>query len=739
MGRYLRQASQAVGAALTRIRAADADSRLPALAPGPWETPGSVTPGPAGWFSLAVEADETGFRLDGRSLTPVELAALVWRCPRWRGRPVLLVTQPAAPAAGAGPVLRQFSVELGAPVYASDAGVRFTFGRALADRLFWCWRPGDEDDEPEPVGPVLPAPGPPRVRHRPERGTLLEAIVAPPAGGPDAIPLAVGTDANPLPGVQPLTMAPFELPGLSFDIRPVALPAFEAPRPDLTAKRPSIAADPIAAGTAEAADIDPPPRPVAMSDLDPVASWPPAPARPAAVPGAEPLAAPPRPEAGFRPAPVAAEPSLTATGPDPAAPRSRQRSAASPVPSATASPGPAGAIRLDPAALRLLSQVAPTGTGPAEPVAPTGSGPAEPVAPTGSGSTPQRPVAPAGPGSTPQRPVGATGIGPTGPDQAGPKATTDRPAGANGAGPARHRPVGATGIGSAGRASAGATGPTPAERGPAAAPWVPVRARTEDGDRERMRASLGWKFQSHSRSVSRALSLHPGLRGAAGPHDGVAGLVAVLALLDTGGERVNRVLRGAGPPDEETHLLARCACAGLVQLPAVGAPVFGVAPDGLDVGTLYRPGEVVVEPAFTQVSLSSGAADAGPLFAIWSATARRLDQLRTPQEQAARGGQAMFAAGCRFVVLGVEAAGPTGAPCVLLRELVFDRRDSALDERVVGRLRAALAARREQARAATPLPWPLGVDAGGRRFATGTDPTGVRRPTPGRTDGHDGA
>src|SRR5262249_24286019 len=162
-----------------------------------------------------------------------------------------------------------------------------------------------------------------------------------------------------------------------------------------------------------------------------------------------------------------------------------------------------------------------------------------------------------------------------------------------------------------------------------------------------------------------------------------------LALLNGVGERVNAALRGGTAPDGEIELLARCACAGLAQLPAVTGPVFGAAPAALDVARLYRAGAVLVEPAFTEVAVGHGAGGEGPRAAIGSATARRRDQRRTPDERAG-GGQAMFAAGTRFAVLGVEPEGPAGGPCALLRELVFDRGDSGLDERAAGRLRTAL-------------------------------------------------
>ncbi|MEU5941620.1 hypothetical protein ABZ807_21090 [Micromonospora sp. NPDC047548] len=565
VARCLRQASQVVGAAVARLLP-DAGSRVPVLDPGPWEAPGAVTPGPAGWFALAVEADRSGFRLGGRPLAAADLAQAIWHCPRWRGRPVLLVTQRTAPADGAGPVLHQLAVDLGAPVYASDAGIRFTFGRASAGGLFWCWRP-DGGDEPEPVGRLLPPLGPVRARHTPTGrapGRNRDRQSPSPVPSPGPVPPPVTTDpgaaSSPAdPAAASPAAAPESGPGMpsgveaALGVRGLAVPVIEVPRPDLSVRRMVLP------------EFQPP-----RLELD----------------TCRPLAA----------APTVAAATVAAAAP-------------------------------------------------------------------------------------------ATGLD-----------TTDAPA--NGAG----------------------AGPPPAPRADrTAAAWFEVRARTDEADRERLRTVLDWKFQAHSRTVARALSLHPGLRSAVGAHDAMAGLVAVLALLDGEGERVNDALRGVDTPDEDVQVLARCACAGLMQLPAIGGPVFAAVP-GLEVTGRYRPGELVVEPAFTAVSLNGGTGGGAGRYAIWSATARRLDQLGTPGGPGARAGRAMFAAGTRFAVLGADD-GPDGAPCVLLREIVFEHRDGGLDEQVAGKLRDALAAQPQRA-AAAPLPWPLGFATGDRPFAFQPGPAG---------------
>ncbi|GLY23081.1 hypothetical protein [Micromonospora sp. NBRC 101691] len=584
VARYLRQASQAVGAAVARILP-DAGARVPVLDPGPWEAPGSVTPGPAGWFALAVEAGRSGFRLGGRPVAAADLAQAIWHCPRWRGRPVLLVTQRSASTDRVGPVLHQLAVGLGAPVYASDAGIRFTFGRASANGLFWCWRP-DGGDEPEPAGHVLPPLG--RVRLRPAptgRDRQPPAPVPSPATtGPGTVPSPVDPADAPSPAAAPESGTGLS-PGAAFEVQSLALPVIELPRPDLSVQRMALT------------EFD-----VPRLELD----------------TCRPLIADPD----------AAEPATSAL-----------------------------------AAVTLTASV---------PAAATLTGPDTTEAPTVGPVTTEAPA--------------------TGP------VTIDAPANGVGVGPP---PV------------------PPANRGAA---WFGVRARTDEADRERLRTVLGWKFQAHSRTVARALSLHPGLRSAVGAHDVMAGLVTVLALLDGVGERVNGALRDGGTPDEDVRLLARCACAGLEQLPAVGGPVFAVLPAGLDVAR-YRPGELLVEPAFTTVSCHGGTEGDAGRYAIWSATARRLDQLGIADGAGVRAGRAMFAAGSRFAVLGVDE-GPDGVPYVLLREVVSGHRDVGLDERVADKLRDALAAQPHRA-APAPLPWPLGFAAGDRPFALEPGPGGA--------------
>ncbi|MEV0128444.1 hypothetical protein AB0H83_08255 [Dactylosporangium sp. NPDC050688] len=658
------------------------------LAPGPWDAPGSLTAAPVGWFTVAVDARADGFRLGGHRFDVAAFADAIWQCPRWRGRPVLLVTQPNAPADGAGPALRGLAEALGAPVYASDAGLHFIFGRAVAERMFWCWRPGAEPEEPEPVGVVLPpparrpapkpaaaAPSPQRPAARQESDAPLPPAVPPAVPQPDAaVPRPLGVLQANVPAVQPLPDVPAPEPVLDVPA-PEPLVAGDGgdvakgqPLPDVPGEQvllagvgcdvawgqplmPHLPAQvPVAGSSGEVAEAQP------LAALLPHLSG----VQPLAVPlpdlsGVQPLAVPLPDLSGVQP--------LAVPQPD----------AAEVQPLPVGDDGDAGGLQaLAVPVMRIggfdlgVRQVR---------LEPSGAGEPDP-GPRRAESPVTDDVAP--PPKLPQQ----------------------------------------------------VESPEPA--------WFPVRAIPHEADRERVRAALGWKFQTYFRGVSRAMSLHPGLRSAGRTQDGGAGLVAVLALLDGSDARVNAGLRAAGTPDEQVQALARCAAAGLAHLPVVSGPVFAAAPDGVDLTRSYRPGDVLVEPAFTRVSMERGGGT-GPSYAIWSATARRLDQLSGPDEaageaagKAAGKGQAMFAAGARFEVLAVDQADPEGAaggaPCVLLRELVFDRRDGDLSRRVAGRLRAVLKAPASPAASVT-WPWPLGL-VDGRRFPLDTG-TGDGKPPAG--------
>jgi hypothetical protein len=259
-------------------------------------------------------------------------------------------------------------------------------------------------------------------------------------------------------------------------------------------------------------------------------------------------------------------------------------------------------------------------------------------------------------------------------------------------------------------------------------------------DRERLRTLLGWRYEAHARAVMGVLALQPGLRAGSGSDDILAGLVAVRAYLAATESRsplglaVTAALRGGerGWDDGDPVLLARCAGAGLGRLPAVAGPVFLPAAPDPAVVERYRSGDMLVEPAFLEVSTTRWDLPGRTVeYAIWSSTARRTDWLGLGDAAGGGGapGRALFSAGTRLVVLGVDRDGGTGGsagsggtparmlPRVLLREAVGGRADSALDERALDRLRTMLPA-------PSPAVERAGPDGGPPerfRFAVGLD------------------
>ncbi|WP_030487838.1 hypothetical protein [Micromonospora chokoriensis] len=231
-----------------------------------------------------------------------------------------------------------------------------------------------------------------------------------------------------------------------------------------------------------------------------------------------------------------------------------------------------------------------------------------------------------------------------------------------------------------------------------------------------LRQALDGRYDAHARVVARTLAQSPGLRAAAGAsRELAAGLVAVRAYC--AGERalVNQVLRGGGPDSELDRLLlvARSAGYGLRRLPSVLGPVFqhGLVDPGL--AAAYRPGDVLVEPAFVDVDLAPRTgAEEGVRFAIWSVSARRLDGLDTGARAAA-----IFPPGSRFQVLAVDEATPDRAARVLLRDLMSSHRGGHDgSERILDRLRTADQGGKSAADDRVPLPFAPGLDDAGRPF-----------------------
>ncbi|MEU7800442.1 hypothetical protein AB0B10_14310 [Micromonospora arborensis] len=270
-----------------------------------------------------------------------------------------------------------------------------------------------------------------------------------------------------------------------------------------------------------------------------------------------------------------------------------------------------------------------------------------------------------------------------------------------------------------------ATGVTTAERTPqpATSPGLAPRWLAEADidravtDRVALRQALSGRYDAHARVVTRTLAQSPGLRAVAGASGELtAGLVALRAYRDHERDLVNQVLRGGGPDSEVDRLalVAHCAAYGLRRLPSVLGPVYRAGPADRRLAAGYRPGEVLVEPAFVDVDLAAGtgAEETGVRFAIWSVSARRLDDLGSDGRASA-----IFPPVSRFQVLAVDDGAPDRAVLVLLRDLAASHRggrDSA--ERVLDRLRAARPGGTSAGGVTVPLAFAPGLDDAGRPF-----------------------
>jgi hypothetical protein len=156
---------------------------------------------------------------------------------------------------------------------------------------------------------------------------------------------------------------------------------------------------------------------------------------------------------------------------------------------------------------------------------------------------------------------------------------------------------------------------------------------------------------------------------------------------------------------------------GLHQLPVVFGPVFAACATHVPLEAYLAGGELT-EPGFVDVDLiATDHPDAGIEYVIWSVSARRVGPV-APGEPAT----ALFAAGSRFAVLGVDAG--SSIPTVLLLELAAQRRITGTStENLVQRLVAAAstgARRTREPLSARGLP--IGVDDCGRAFQAAPTP-----------------
>ncbi|WP_055751135.1 hypothetical protein [Frankia sp. AvcI1] len=654
---------------------------------------------PPGMFTVHLGTGPAGFQVNGRPVPPALLARLIRACPEWRGRPLLVLAHPQPAPNRLAALARALLTGVGVPVYTADAGVLLLPGGAITGTSFRRWSvPADGRNEAEAstaVGPWLPHEGLATAR--------------------------AGERAAPVRTAEPAEPRPLPVPAIA----PVPLPAALAT---------PAAGQPSAPG---------PIPPVVRRALPTATPWsPPVPASPSPPPASPPPASPP-PGSGLQgpSAPVERSPAQAPSqGTDPGAdvgggarPGSRRhrrtppadtrtRPAAAPVRSAVES-----AVEEAPGHGRDLAAAPHHVPGNAPPLPDPTEATATDSSADGTHEAARVPRQVAGDGSF-----------------EGAHAKGDR-FGSDRFGSGRFE-GGRSGWDAAG----GGFGADRADTGHLL-PWLAVLPRVTVEDRDRLRTLLGWRYETHARAVMGALALQPGLRAGAGADDLLAGLVAVRAYLsaagrlDSAGRSVNAALRSAErrPDDDGLILLARCVQAGLGRLPAVVGPVFRPAAASPDVLSRHRPGDMLVEPAFLEVSTAPWELPGRTVeYVIWSSTARRTTWLGADATPGGSSCEALFVAGTRFVVLAVDRAtededgraGAGEAPTrVLLREVVGGRVDAALAQRALGRLRDVLADRPPAASGAGApggpdgalperLRFALGVGAGGRAFA----PDGAR-------------
>ncbi|MEV4757849.1 hypothetical protein AB0J86_22415 [Micromonospora sp. NPDC049559] len=637
------------------------------------DTPGTLpgTRTPSGWsfvdeptvgnarclagFVVEIEVQVTGFRVAGRPVAPRALAKLLDACRAGDTRPLVFVTS-GVPVRGpaADLLFGGLADALATPVYAADGAVtRTATGLLQTAGAFLRWsrrEPGATRTARR--GRLV---GPVLPARPPARTRRPDRGVPRPAPAPRTAPTAGAASRTAAPGAPGAPTLPGDPPA------PPALPTPLGPETAalLASGRwpaPPRLAVPPQTGAPPPADVGRPGTGPAALDAAPIGG-----------PGTE--ARGPAAGWGDRP-PVPAPPSASggaADGPPTAAP-ARPRSGQ---PEET--PGQPGEV--------------PTAVGPGWQPGPSLTAAAlGPSAPIVGSDVPRASDTP-----------GADGASASGTTASGP---ADKP------------PAPPTGTEPAGRPSESTAPPAPAPR------WLTAAGLDSPvADRTALRQALGGRYDAYARVVARTLAQSPGLRTVAGASGELtAGLVAVRAYCDGERDRLNEFLRGGGPETAAAGLtlVARAAAYGLRRLPSVLGPVFRAGPDDPRLAGGYRPGDVLVEPAFVDVDLTAGAnaAPAGTRLLIWSVSARRLDGL-----DGGTGASAVFPPGSRFQVLAVDDGAPGREVRVLLRDLAASARggpDSA--ERVLQRLRAADQGGPASGGAAVPPSFAPGLDDAGRPF-----------------------
>lgn len=681
---------------------------------------------PDSYFIVHVLFGDSGFRVAGRPVPPRMLAKAIRSCREWRGRPVLIITtgNSAVQVAG-GALLSALAVDLDVPVIGSDAVVQIGPRTLITAGNFVRWTPPSRRVSGGPVtvrlGPILPRVIVPR---RPKRSAVprivpkvpfLEEVSvseAPVVSSAPPVALSTGTSIMLVPG-KPIRIAARRNPSPAVPPRTYAAPSIPA----------KAVAEPVQT-------LAPPPALAARSS-------------PAVTPGDTPTSKPEEEQASekrlsrwmrslLKTHLKAKAPVLTATSTPPlrmvsAVPIASAEPVLRPEPDARVPdairPGPevqaTPEVRAD-SKPRIVRNPRVESNPPVESNPHVTTKPqAEPeprveiqVAQSGQAGKPATPrtTKPAAvrtlvePLPEPLTVVPAAKVSSrTGPGIAAASAASEP----------SHRPD------SSDSSAISGDGAGAQPRGP----WILAGSTFTKRDREQLRSVLGWHYEAHARAVSSVLALLPSLRAAGDSADLLSALTAVRVQLSGLGSTVDQVLRGepgvvkVDPQDEldlpAVEMLARCTNVGLRWLPAVVGPVFRPGMTDPAVLERYRSGTQLIEPAFTEARLTRQVPPGSTLeYAIWSSTARRTERL-TVTDPTANSPRVLFAAGSRFLVLGVEEPGEADAlPRVLLREVPsLTKTDTALDEQTRERLRESLrrTVRNTSAMSQIPAQWRLAI------------------------------
>ncbi|HEY5835863.1 hypothetical protein [Streptomyces sp.] len=214
----------------------------------------------------------------------------------------------------------------------------------------------------------------------------------------------------------------------------------------------------------------------------------------------------------------------------------------------------------------------------------------------------------------------------------------------------------------------------PAPTTPVRRTALPVRVtplhRSSPSDRQTLRALAGEQWWQHQATVTRALTMMPGLRMQDPDEDVHADLIAVRCFVarDDGPLSWTWLERqlAAGSGDAFSYLT--CLASGLRRLPSHRGVVVrdaGVLPP--EARTLSPGRELCEAGPVATFTLDGAPPSAADRYLIWSATGRRVGSLFASPPAAGNGEEIVFGPGTRFRVLRTQ--GQPGAVSVLLREV----------------------------------------------------------------------